>query len=247
VRNNLNLNVRKYFLPDPANEDSPSWVSKREIPSSSEIQGEDDDADREEELEVPVNRVHAPWESKENYLECHYQLLREDAISPLRQAVAEVRDSPYMHEKNSVEDAAIYNKVFIVGFTFANSGIAARISFSMERVGKKILWDQSKRLLSGTIVALTTKEDKFQKICLIAVVAARPLAGLEQNPPEINVFFATPEEIEIDPQQEWLMVECRNGFFEAARHTLKSLQKMSKERLVSSVDSSFCRIQLKFT
>lgn len=238
MQNNLNLNVREYFALEPADDNFPSWVSKREIPSSSEIQG-DEDAGREAEFEVPVNRVHAPWESKGNYLESHYQLLREDAISPLRQAVAEVRESPYMHEKNSEEDAAIYNKVFIVGFTFANSGIAARISFSMERVGKKILWDQSKRLLPGTIVALTTKEDKFQNICLVAVVAARPLAGLEQNPPEINIFFAAPEEIELDPQQEWLMVECRNGFFEAARHTLKGLQKMSNERWVSNIGSSF--------
>lgn len=29
------------------------------------------------------------------------------------------------------------------------------------------------------------------------------------------------------------MVESRNGFFEAYRHTLKSLQKMSKERCSS--------------
>ena len=66
----------------------------------------------------------------------------------------------------------------------------------------------------------------------MAVIAARPLAGVEQNPPEIDIFFATPEDIQIDPQQEWLMVESRNGVFEAHRHTLKSLQKMSKERYV---------------
>ena len=230
MRNNLNLSVRQYVLSNLVDEDSPPWISKREIPSSLEIRGEDENADKEEAIEVPVNRVHAPWESKENYLESHYQLLREDAISPLRNAVAEVRETPGMSEKTSVEDAAIYNKVFIVGFTFANAGIAARITFSMERVGKQILWEQSKRLVSGTIVALTTKEDKFRSICLVAVVAARPLAGLEQNPPEIDIFFAAPEEIEIDPQQEWLMVESRNGFFEATRHILKSLQKMSKER-----------------
>ena len=228
MRNNLNLNVRKYVLSDPVDDNSPSWVSTREIPSTLEIKGED--ADMDEPIDIPVNKVMAPWESKEEYLEHHYQLLREDAVSPLRNAVAEVRKSPNLYEKDSIEDAAIYTKVFIVGLTFANAGIAARVSFSLERVGKKILWEQSKRLMSGTIIALTTKEDKFQRICTVAVVAARPLAGLEQNPPEIDVFFAAPEEIEIDPQQEWLMVECRNGFFEAYRHTLKSLQKLSKER-----------------
>lgn len=229
MRNNLNLNVRRYVLSDPVDENSEPWISKREIPSSLEIKGLDENDDIEEDIEIPVNKVHAPWESKEEYLRDHYLLLREDAISPLRNAVAEVRKIPHMSEKDSIEDTAIYNKVFIVGFTFANAGIAARISFSIERVGKKILWEQSKRLLSGTIIALTTKEDKFRSICIVAVVAARPLARLEQTPPEIDIFFAAPEEIEIDPQQEWLMVECRNGFFEAYRYTLKSLQRLSKE------------------
>ena len=73
-------------------------------------------------------------------------------------------------------------------------------------------------------------KDGFKKVCLVAVVAGRPLAGLEQHPPEIDIFFAAPEEIEIDPHQEWLMVESRNGFFEAYRHPLKSLQKMANER-----------------
>lgn len=213
-----------------ADDSSPSWLSKREIPSSLEIRGEDENAQTGEDIEIPVNRVHAPWDSKEMYLEHHYRLLREDAISPLRDAVAEVRVAPYMYEADSVEDAAIYDKVFIVGFTLANTGIAARIAFSMERVRKRIIWEQSKRLAAGTIVALTTKEDHFRKICLVAVVAARTLAGLELNPPEIDVFFATPDEIELDPQQEWLMVESRNGFFESHRHILTALQKMSKER-----------------
>ena len=62
------------------------------------------------------------------------------------------------------------------------------------------------------------------------MVAGRTLAGLEQNPPEIDILFATPDEVEIDPHQEWLMVEARSGFFEACRHPLRSLQMMAKER-----------------
>ena len=97
-------------------------------------------------------------------------------------------------------------------------------------MGKKIIWEQSKRLSTGTIVALTPPDDGFKTVCLVGVVAARPLAGLQQNPSEIDVFFAAPDEIEIDPHQEWLMVESRNGFFEAYRHTLVGLQKLAKER-----------------
>lgn len=93
-----------------------------------------------------------------------------------------------------------------------------------------MVWEQSKRLITGTIVALTPAEDMFKKVCRVAVVAARPLAGVSQNPPEIDVFFADPEEIEIDPQQEWVMIEARSGYFEAYRHTLLALQKLSQER-----------------
>ena len=66
--------------------------------------------------------------------------------------------------------------------------------------------------------------------CKVVVVAARPLAGLLQTPPTIDIYFAAPDEIEIDPQQEWVMVEARQGFYEAYRHTLQALQKISHER-----------------
>lgn len=84
-------------------------------------------------------------------------------------------------------------------------------------------------MLNGTIVALTPHNDGFKTTCLVGVVAGRTIAGLEQNPPEIDIFFGAPDEIEIDPHQQWLMVESRNGYFEACRHPLRSLQKMAQE------------------
>jgi helicase required for RNAi-mediated heterochromatin assembly 1 len=69
----------------------------------------------------------------------------------------------------------------------------------------------------------------FQSKAIVATVAARPLEGLQQNPPEIDLFIARAEEIEIDPAQEFVMVEERTGFFEADRHTLLALQKMMRE------------------
>lgn len=118
----------------------------------------------------------------------------------------------------------------ITGFTFAKIGIAARITFSLRRAGKKIQWDQSKRLVAGSVVALTPANDMFRNICRIAIVAARPLFCVQMNPPEIDICFANEEEIEIDPQQEWVMVECRDGYFEGSRHTLRALQRMATEK-----------------
>ena len=70
----------------------------------------------------------------------------------------------------------------------------------------------------------------FKSVCRVATVAARPLTSIQLNPPEIDLFWARPEDIEMDPQEEWVMVESRIGYFEAYRHTLRSLQKMAFER-----------------
>lgn len=102
--------------------------------------------------------------------------------------------------------------------------------FSTRRAGKKILWEYSNRLISGSVVALSPVQEKFAKKCVVAVVAARPLENVNKSPPEVDFFFAQPEDIDFDPQQEWLMVEARSGYFEAHRHSMTALQKLSKER-----------------
>lgn len=100
-------------------------------------------------------------------------------------------------------------------------------------MGKQIRWEQSKRLRSGSLVALTPANDKFQEKIVIATVAARPLDMLQRNPPEIDLFIARAEEQEFDPMVEWLMVENRQSFYEAGRHTLAALQKMMREPSVT--------------
>lgn len=244
----LNKSIREYVWTFDRPVNLSSWMAYRDIPSSEEVF----DSGRQhhhEDVEISENIVVGPYESKEDYLERHYALLREDAVAPLRNAVSEVQNDPHLIEVDSRDSAYIYEKVptslnptvndattayhqqvYVTGLTFANSGIAARITFSLRRVGKKVNWEQSKRLLTGAIVALTPARDMFQSICHVAVIAARPIAGLEQNPPEIDVFFGTPGELEIDPQEEWLMVESRNGFYEGHRHTLQGLQKLAKEK-----------------
>ena len=210
-----------------------TWTSKPEIPSSAEIafdEEEDDDDDDENAVTIPCNKLVDPWVSREEYLEAQYRLLREDAVSPLRDVVSEMKEEPYIEEKHSQENAAIYERVYILGFVFATKGIAARIQFSLRRVGKQVLWKQSRRLLQGSLVALTPASDMFKTICRVGVIAARPLSAVQQEPPEVDIFFARPDEIEIDPHQEWVMVESRIGYFESARWTLQALQRLSHEK-----------------
>jgi helicase required for RNAi-mediated heterochromatin assembly 1 len=69
----------------------------------------------------------------------------------------------------------------------------------------------------------------FKSKAVVATVAARPLAALNQDPPEIDLFIARAEELEVDPATEWVMVEDRGGLYEAHRHTMLALQKMMRE------------------
>ena len=69
----------------------------------------------------------------------------------------------------------------------------------------------------------------FQSKAVVATVAARPLAALNQDPPEIDLFIARAEEMEVDPAIEWVMVEDRGGLYEAHRQTMLALQKMMRE------------------
>lgn len=116
------------------------------------------------------------------------------------------------------------------GVVFSDRGIALKIVFSLCRVGKRILWSQSKRLMTGSLVVLSPLKDMFNTKCVVATIAARPLSGIESNPPEIDIFVASMEDIFLDPTEEWIMVEDRGAYYEASRHTLQALQKMNTER-----------------
>jgi helicase required for RNAi-mediated heterochromatin assembly 1 len=95
----------------------------------------------------------------------------------------------------------------------------------MERVGKRVRWTHSRRLVPGTLVALSTSADNFATICKPAIVVDRSIrGGLECNPPRIQIFWANLEEATIDPNEELVMLESRQSFFESMRHTLVGLQ-----------------------
>lgn len=219
----LNTDIRDYVgkqeqITQSAERDT--WLSQPEIPTKEEL--------AIAEPALPANKVNAPWRSKEKYLRTQYALLREDAVGNLREAVQDFAKSP---TTGDTQKFAVYDKVYILGFTFARKGLAARIQFSTKRAGKRILWQSTKRLTSGTLVALVRANDKLTDLqgVVIAVVAARPLAGVLCQPPQIDIYFGSPADVQIDPQQEWIMIEAKQGYYEAYRHSLRALQKLSQE------------------
>lgn len=100
----LNRGIRTYVAAasaPPANNAKP-WLCKAEVPTTEEILD-----DEEEPLQLPENRLDKPWPNRRRYLETHYELLREDAISPLRDAVAQFKSNPSMDDDDQV---AVYEK-----------------------------------------------------------------------------------------------------------------------------------------
>ena len=114
----------------------------------------------------------------------------------------------------------------------AREGLALKIEFSATSIGKTVKWAKSKRLRSGGLIALTPASDGFKTICIPAIVASRLLENLEVEPPlkpSIWIYVGDINQLQIDPQQQWLMIECTQGYWEAYRHTLKALQKVRLE------------------
>ncbi|ORY12949.1 P-loop containing nucleoside triphosphate hydrolase protein [Clohesyomyces aquaticus] len=211
-----------------------TWLQKPEFPSPSEILPDPHASTTIVDVsseDIKPNKVEGSYADHEEYLSTQYDFLREDSIRPLRDAVVQVRKDPWLDEAQYPHNTSIgiYEPVYITAMVFSPRGLATRVAFSLSRVKKLVRWSQSKRLVTGTLVALSPADDCFQTQCILATVAARPLSALEQNPPEIDLFFARPDEIHLDPMKKWIMVESRSSFFEASRHTLMALQHLKRE------------------
>jgi helicase required for RNAi-mediated heterochromatin assembly 1 len=92
-----------------------SWIDKPEIPTSFELfpniptgftEGEQI-IDFEEDVELRPNKVEGEYKSNEEYLGTQYDLVREDAIRPLRQAVEQVRKDPWREESDYPSSSGI--------------------------------------------------------------------------------------------------------------------------------------------
>lgn len=78
------------------------WRKQPEVPTTEELMRDD--------VHVPMNVIDGPYQSVDEYLQTHYELLREDAFSGLRDAVGHMRKAP---ESDDTQDVAIYENVSI--------------------------------------------------------------------------------------------------------------------------------------
>ncbi|RYC61914.1 hypothetical protein CHU98_g4287 [Xylaria longipes] len=214
----------KFYRPESA--DLPAWQSYPEIPTARDLNPDWQDPEDLEMIHslLPNNWQH-PFPNKNTYLETHYRLQREEAIAMLRFSVKKYREDSSMEDD---DETCIYTKVFVQGYLMTRIGPMCRIQFSTQRAGKKIRWIQTRRLTTGSLVAISTAADGFKTICMPAVVADRPFRdGLDRNPPTIQIFWGNTDDAVLDPTTELVMLESRSGYFEAVRHCMVGLQHVA--------------------
>lgn len=116
----LDAHVRRTWDTDNHHEE---WRNLPEVPAKAELMPKDDgNADQRSQEEnwddyqndpvydpnLPKNIVNGPWPSKQEYISAHYQILREDAIAPLREAIKYFRQHRHMDDD---DDTCIYTHV----------------------------------------------------------------------------------------------------------------------------------------
>ncbi|KAI1359387.1 P-loop containing nucleoside triphosphate hydrolase protein [Xylaria arbuscula] len=206
--------------------DLPEWQSFPELPTARDL---NPDWDNREDLErvnsLLPNDWQQPFHDKNTYLETHYRLQREEAIAILRYSVKKYRELPSMADD---DETCVYTRVFVQGYLMTRLGPMCRIQFSTERAGKRIRWNQTRRLTTGSLVAVSTAQDGFRSICMPAIVADHQIKdGLDQTPPTIQIFWANTHDAILDPTTELVMLESRSSYFEAVRHCMVGLQHVA--------------------
>ena len=102
----LSLDIRQYFdKHDDVDLPKGHWLNFPDLPTAEEINYTGSS------ISIPANKIRGAWPDKNNYLQSHYELLREDAISPLRAVVAEVKANPNLTENDMRETGGIYEAV----------------------------------------------------------------------------------------------------------------------------------------
>jgi helicase required for RNAi-mediated heterochromatin assembly 1 len=221
--------LHDYFFWEPSNVTKPSWRTRPEIPSSREVMGAEEvwqETDEEGIVMMDPNICIGQYPDRESYLKTHYEFLREEGVGPLRDAVKFARANIGAHE-TTTQGYGLYDPVRITGVTCSKRGIAVEVTFSTQRVGVRIDWEQTSRLMTGCLVALS--RDNFQSSCIVAIVAAHDIEKLKQNPPKIDLYISDADYLEIDPTMTFVMVENRNSFYEAQKHTMLALHRMAEE------------------
>ena len=165
------------------------------------------------------NIVKGGYRSWDHYLDVHFRLLREDFIAPLRDGIQSLYDGCRTPE------ICVYKHVHILAPVCLFVGVGFQISFDVQPL-QRVNWEHSQKLIFGSLLCLSN--DDFRESIIFATVVKRDAKELEMGRLIVK-FEGDINGFDLDPFNEFTMVES-TAYFEAYRHVLVGLQKVSKNQ-----------------
>ncbi|XP_061894235.1 NFX1-type zinc finger-containing protein 1 isoform X1 [Entelurus aequoreus] len=163
------------------------------------------------------------------YLDTHFRLMREDLLRGLREGIQLLRQKRMELDdtelkKKRFDDILVYFDVKIGLPHCIRTNLAYGIQFDVQPL-KSVRWENSKRLLYGSLVCLSS--DNFESF-LYATVVDRDPKQVEKG--KILIAFTDESRLKltgIEKDQVFVMVETP-AYFEAYRHVLEGLQEQNE-------------------
>ncbi|XP_027002552.1 NFX1-type zinc finger-containing protein 1 [Tachysurus fulvidraco] len=181
-----------------------------------------------------ANIMSKSYPSTHIYLDTHFRLLREDFVRPLREGIRELLQSKQDEtlsgmpiRKKCFDDIRVYFDTRLVIPLCTPTGTAYRVQFDTRPL-KFVRWENSKRLLYGSLVCLSM--DQFETF-LFATVADRDPKDLRNG--QVLLSFSRNSRAQLATVQSshsFLMVET-TAYFEAYRYVLEGLQEQDEDDL----------------
>ncbi|GBL83940.1 NFX1-type zinc finger-containing protein 1 [Araneus ventricosus] len=171
--------------------------------------------------------IKGQYQNTEHYLDVQYRLLREDYVRPLREGITEYLI--FKDRKKSlkrIKDIKVYPHVQIIKQEFVN-GELLHMAYINDKKFAKIKWESSKRLLSKSLLCLSS--DNF-KTLLFATVARRDPKELTKGLLFLRFEELTDEVLNLDPSRNFVVIET-SAYFEAYRYNLDALLELKDDTL----------------
>lgn len=177
---------------------------------------------------LPKNQIGRPWPD--------VTLSDRALVQGLRNGLSEALHGNGMRSK----EVYLYHSVKVAGASVPRNSYSTfvKLSFVLPgKLGNRIAWNYSKRLLNGSLLCLIPERDKHLHIdeCLIATVEERDPKKLGHG--YVGVRFEADHLERLDWDAKYLMVEssCFFGAFAPVLHTLKTFESQSTLPLWYSV------------
>ncbi|KAM3842920.1 NFX1-type zinc finger-containing protein 1-like, partial [Diretmus argenteus] len=180
------------------------------------------------------NLTHQRYTNTHIYLDTHFRLLREDFVRPLREGIQRLLWSRLdkggnndQLRRNRFDDIRVYVDTRLMVPKCTQAGLAYIVQFDPQPL-KFVRWQNSKRLLYGSLVCLSC--DHFESF-LFATVSDRDPSDLQRG--QVQLIFSEESRHKlatIQTDQLFLMVET-TAYFEAYRYVLEGLQEQEEDNL----------------